>query len=79
VETVKEALLSPAAIETLVGTVAIGLLLASDIVIPFAGAGPVSMTAALPDRPPTRVPGTRLIQESVGAVIFVVTDMAAPP
>ena len=66
--TVNEALLEPAGMNTVPGTLAAPLLLESVTCTPPAGAGALNVTVALEDcTPPTTLVGLRVSEASVGA------------
>ena len=68
---VKLALAALAGTVTLAGTCAAGLLLVSDTTTPPAGAGPLRVTVPVAEFPPTRLVGTNLIEDRVGADVTV--------
>lgn len=81
--TVKVALVAPAGMVTLEGTVAAVLLLARVTGAPPVGAGPLNVTVPVEDCvPPTTVVGLRAREERVGsgaAVTVRLADWLAPP
>ena len=67
VETVKVAVLTPAATSTLGGTVAAAVLLLERVTVaPPVGAGPVSVTVPVDVPPPMTVDGLRVRVDNVG-------------
>jgi hypothetical protein len=70
-------LVDPAAIVNVAGTVATAVaLLVRAIDIPPAGAGPLSVTVAVDDAPPSIVVGLRLTDERSGTTVSVCEDVA---
>src|SRR5437899_12551771 len=81
VETVKVAVLAPAATRTLAGTVAAAVLLLERVTVaPPVGAAPLSVTVPVDVLPPMTVVGLRLRLLSAGAVAArTVVEVAAYP
>jgi hypothetical protein len=76
----KIALLAPAGMVTLEGTVATaGLLLASDTEMPPLGATPLSFTVPVELLPPTTVLGTTDSEDNDGVVTVRVADFMETP
>ena len=74
VETVKVAVLAPAATSTLGGTVAIAVLLLERVTVaPPVGAGPVSVTVPVEVLPPVTVVGFKLRLLSPSPVVALAT------
>lgn len=84
VRTVKDALVAPAGMNTLVGTLAAPLLLERSTCAPPAGAGWVRVTVPMEDsRPPTTLDGLNVSEERVGSgggagVTISEADLVAP-
>jgi hypothetical protein len=80
--TLNEALVAPAGINTLDGTLAAPLLLASATCAPPAGARPLRVTVPVEDsRPPTTLVGFKLSDKRIGTTGVTVSeaDLVAPP
>jgi hypothetical protein len=80
VVTVKVAVVAPAGMSTLPGTVAAPLLLERETRAPPLGAGPFSVTVPveLPSGPPTTLVGLSVSEERIGG-ITVSEALAVPP
>jgi hypothetical protein len=78
--TAKVALLLPAGIVTLAGTLAAPLLLRRMTCAPPAGAAPLSVTVPVEDcTPPTTLVGFNVSEETVGGVTISEADALPPP
>jgi hypothetical protein len=79
VVTVNVAEVWPAASVTLAGTVAAAvLLLVGEQTVPPAGAGPVRVTLALEELPPTTGDGVRVMPEGTGTLMLRTADFVVP-
>ncbi len=77
--TVKVALVLPAGMVTLAGTLAAALLLESTTCAPPAGAGPVSVTVPVEVcTPPTTLLGFSVSEETIGGVTVSEADGLTP-
>jgi hypothetical protein len=80
--TLKDALVAPAGMNTLEGTLAAPLLLESATCAPLAGACPLRVTVPVEDsRPPTTLVGFKLSDKRIGTTGVTVSeaDLVAPP
>lgn len=73
------ALVAPAAMVTLAGALAAGLLLESATCAPPAGAGPSSATVPVTGLPPVTLPWLRLSTETLGGTTVSEAACVAPP
>jgi len=67
----KVALVAPSGTVTLAGTVAAASLLARETTAPSRGAGALSVTVPVEERPPVTLVGPRLSEERMAGVLFI--------
>src|SRR5438128_2025170 len=69
--TLKVALVAPSGTVTPAGTVAAASLLARETTAPSRGAGALSVTVPVEERPPVTLVGPRLSEERMAGVLFI--------
>ena len=70
VETVKDAVIAPAGMVTLLPTIALKLDVANETVVPPVGAGPEMLSVPVVDVPPGTGDTDQMIDDGIGASTF---------